>query len=230
MANLVEHATLLCDKCYELKDPSGSPPHLLPGQLVWAHLAYPNDPPWIAEVTGVEPQKTVSYKIKRFDPQHPAQPRFPIKEMNLRAEENLYIVKGKIRPGIVLQTVKTDFYNKIYPELYASILPCYTFKDKHDQKYRARVAAFASENLFYLPYAHEGLEQESVVRFEHVQPVPLSGVRPLIIDGKFSFLSDMMWGILLHWYIRFLTGKGLDGKIEAEIEVYRTLLVDAYGL
>lgn len=228
MANLVEYANLLCDNYYELRDASQSP-GLLPGQLVLAHLTYPNDPPWIAEVTGVESQ-TVSYKIKRFDPQNPARPRFPIKEMNLRAEENLYIVKGKLRPGIVLQTVTSDFRNTKHPELYASILPSYTFKDRHDQQYRARVAGFASKNLFYLPYAHEGLEQESVLRFEHIQPVPLSGVRPLMIDGKYSHLSDTMWGILMHWYLRFLTGKGLDEKVEAHIEAYRTLLVEAYSL
>lgn len=230
MANLVEHTALLCDNYYELKAPPGAPPHLSPGQLVWAHLVYPNEPPWIAEVTGVDPQKTVSYKITRFGPLSPAKPRFPIKDMNLRADENLYLLKGKFRPGVVMQIVSTDFYNPKYPELYASIIPCYTFKEKHNQQYRVRLAGFTSKNLFYLPSAHEGLEQESVLRFEHVQPVPLAGIRPIIIDGKHSFLSDTMWAILLHWHLRFLTGKGLDDKIEAEIEVYRTLLLDAYGL
>lgn len=228
MPNLVEHANLLCDRYYELKTPQ-IPSRIQPGQLVTAHATYPNDPPWIAEVTGVN-SKMVSYEIKRFDPQSPAKTRFPIKEMNLGAEENLYILKGKIRPAIALQTVATDFYNRAYPEMYTSILPCYTFKDKHDQKYRARIAAFESKNLFYLPYAHEGLEAESVLRFEHVQPVPLSCVRPILIDGKHSLLSETVWAILLHRYSLFLSGKGLDNAIEESIECYRALITEAYNL
>ena len=233
MADLVAHTAVLCDPFYELKDPpgkvSGRFPNIIPGQLVLADLVYPNVPPWIAEVTGIE-SATVSYKIRKLDPANPALTHFPIKDMKLRTDENLYLLKGKVRPGVVLQTVETDFYNTQNPEPYASVIPSYTFKEKHTQEYRVRVAAFESPNLFYFPSAHEGIKAESVVRFEHVQPVPLAGIRPIFIDGKKSFLSDVAWTILLHRYLLFLTGKVLDQDLQGQIDAYRTLLLEAYGL
>jgi hypothetical protein len=234
VADQVTHSALLCDWFYELKDlpgkGKGHVTNIVPGQLVLADLVYPNVPPWIAEVTGIEPSATVTYKIRKLDPANPAPTHFPIRDMNLRADENLYLLKGKPRPGVVLQTVDTDFYNPRNPEPYASVIPCYTFKEKHTQEYRVRVAAFESLNLFYLPSAHEGIKEESILRFEHVQPIPMAGIRPVFIDGKKSFLSDEAWTILQHWYHRFLTGRVLDHKLQEHIDAYRTLLLETYGL
>lgn len=234
MADLVSHSALLCERFYELKDlpgrGAGSFPRVIPGQIVLADFVYPNTPPWIAEVTGIETGSAVSYKIKKLDPASPTKPHFPVKEMNLRADENLYLLKGKPRPGVILQTVDTNFHNTLYPEPYATIVPCYTFKERHDQPYRVRVAAFESPNLFYLPSAHEGIHEESVLRFEHAQPVPLAGVRPYFIDGKGSFLSNDAWTLLQHWYHRFLTGRVLDITIQEQIEAYRPLLLESFKL
>lgn len=140
MANQITQGSLICDRFYELKTtPGGGPlPNILPGQIVYADLVYPNVPPWIAEVIGLDSGVTVTYKIRRVDPANPTAPHFPIRDMNLRSEENLYLLKGKPRPGVVLQTVTSDFYNPRNPEPYASIIPCYTFKEKHTQEYRVR--------------------------------------------------------------------------------------------
>lgn len=234
MANLVDLSTLLCEQFYELKEPPGvgasGYSSLQPGQLVLADLVYPNVPPWIVEVTGIESGGTATYKIKKLDPSTPASTHFPIRDINLRTDENLYLMKGKPRPGVVLQTVETDFYNPRNPEPYASVIPCYTFKPKHTQEYRVRVAAFESPNLLYLPSAHEGITEESVLRFEHLQPVPLKGLRPYFIDGKTSFLSDEIWTIFQHWYYRFLTGRDLDAQLQEQIDAYRSLLLEAYKL
>ncbi len=234
MANLVDYSTLLCDRFYDLKELSGTGPsrysNLQAGQFVLADLVYPNVPPLIAELTGNESGATFTYKIRKVKPSTPGPTHFPIKDIKLRADENLYVMKGKPRPGVVLQTVDTDFFNEQYPEPYASLIPSYTFKERHTQEYRVRVAAFQSPNLFYLPSVHEGIREESVLRFEHVQPVPLAGLRPYFVDGKGSFLSNEAWTILQHWYHRFLTGKSLDDKLKQLIDEYRSFLLESYKL
>jgi len=233
VSDLVSHSALLCERFYNLKDLPGKGssrfPPVIPGQIVLAHFVYHNTQPWVAEVIGVE-SASVSYKIKQFNALHPTKPHFPIKEMNLRADENIYLLKGKERPGVILQTIETDFHNALHPEPYATVIPLYTFKDRHDQPYRVRVAAFESPNLFYLPSAHEGIHEESVLRFEHTQPVTIAGLRPYFVDGKGSFLTNEAWTLLQHWYHQFLTGRVLDVSLQDHIDAYRPLLLEAFAL
>jgi hypothetical protein len=103
-----------------------------------------------------------------------------IKELNLRAGENLYIMYGKKRPAIVLQTLDAGFYNQRNPEPYLLVAPCFTFKEKHKAEYRARVAAMAFPNLFFLPEQVPFLGSQGVIRFEHIQPVAASASSPTL--------------------------------------------------
>jgi hypothetical protein len=62
--------------------------------------------------------------------------------------------------------------------------------------------------FFYLPAQVGGLTEPSVLRFEFIQPVALSGVQPIFVQAtKQSFLSDAAWTILLHQLVKFTSGK-----------------------
>ena len=168
--------------------------------------------------------------FKKYDPAKRAVSHFPVKELNLRSDENLYVMQGKLRPAIVLQTVTTDYYNQQNPEPYVWTAPSFTFKEKHKLEYRCRIAAMQFPRLFYLPAQPGGLAEEGVLRFEHIQPVATDGVEPFFTNGKQSFLSDVAWAVLQHRLSIFMTGKALDSELDDTLRTYADCLLDAYGL
>jgi hypothetical protein len=65
----------------------------------------------------------------------------------LPSDENLYVLRGKKRPAIVLQTVVTDYYSKLYPEPYVWVALSFTVKPRHKLDYRCQVAAMKRDHL-----------------------------------------------------------------------------------
>jgi len=226
---------LLCDPFYRSADPLGRDskgrPFVRPGQLIWAHQVYPPRDPYVVEVQGYDPrdESKTSYVIRKLDPQRPPDTHFPIRELELHADENHYIVLGKRRPAVVLQTISSIWLNKLYPEPYVWVAPAFTFKPRHEQEYRYRVAAMEFPHLFYLPAQASGLTEPSVLRFEFIQPVALAGVQPFFLPGlKQSVLSDTAWAILLHQVVKFATGRLLDEGIEETVQAYQALVLEDY--
>jgi hypothetical protein len=224
---------LICDPFFRVKPGLGRDskghPVVKPGQLVWAHQLYPPVRPFIIEVKGYDPRdaRNNSYVVSQLRAEQAT--HFPIKELNLRADENLYVMYGKKRPGIVLQTLNADFYNRNSPEPYVVVAPCFTFKEKHSPNYRARVAAMEFPNLLFLPTHIHGFTQEGVVRFEHIQPVAAAGVEPHCRDGTSQcFLSDEAWAVLQHRLSMYFIGKGIDAELETALQAYHDCVIEAY--
>jgi hypothetical protein len=88
------------------------------------------------------------------------------------------------------------------------------------------VAALEFPHFFYLPGQTGGLGESSVLRFEFIQPVALSGVEPIFMGTKQSFLSETAWAILLHQLVKFTSGKPLDDHLEEAVQAYRQLLLE----
>jgi hypothetical protein len=226
---------LLCDPFYQPADPLGRDskgrPIVRPGQLISAHQVYPPRDPYIVQVRGYDPrdESKTSYVIRRLDLQRPPDTHFPIKELELHADESYYILLGKRRPAVVLQTVSSIWLNKLYPDPYVWVAPAFTFKPRHEEEYRYRVAAMEFPHLFYLPAQAGGLTEPSVLRFEFIQPVALAGVQPIFVQGaKQSFLSETAWTILLHQLVKFSAGKPLDEILEETLRAYQALVLEQY--
>ncbi len=235
MPDPFDQTSLLCDRFYELIDPLGRDqkgrPIVRPGQLVLAHHVYPPAEPYIVSVEGHDPRDSskTSYVIRKLDPQRPPPTHFPIKELELRADENYYILLGKMRPAVVLQMVHSTWANQLYPAPYVLVAPAFTFKPRHDQAFRCRVAALEFPHLFYLPAQPGGVTEPSVLRFEFIQPVALAGIRPLFFDGakKQGVLSETAWAILLHHFVKFACGRPLDEELEQTLRAYQDLVLEA---
>jgi hypothetical protein len=235
MLDPLDQTSLLCDPFYILKPSLGRDKkghvRVEPGQLVWAHQVYPTAQPMVIEVKGYDPrdESKNTYVFAKYDPSASPRPHFPVKEMNLRADENLYVMYGKRRPALVIQTISTDFYNQQNPEPYIWVAPCFTFKDKHKLGYRVKVAAMSMPHLFYLPAHASGVLEPSVLRFEHIQPVAAAGVEP-VLKGSLqrSLLSDAAWALLQHRLHFFVSGRILDPELEETICAYRDCINDAY--
>jgi hypothetical protein len=154
---------------------------------------------------------------------------FPIKELNLQNDEVLYVVRGKVRPAVVLQTITTDFFSRQVPEPYALIAPCFSFKLKHTPKYRAQIAAMKFPNLFYLPAHVHGLADQGVLRLELIQPVATGALVPFLTVGKKQqFLTLDSWTILQHRLVKLLTKRILDEELDKTLDEYGDIVMDAY--
>ena len=225
---------LLADPFFVLEKPLGrdlkNNPVVRPGQLIMAHQVYPSVNPLAIEVRRYDPKDELrnEYAIKTVTAGTPLPPHFPIKSLNLPSDENLYVLRGKKRPAIVLQTVVTDYYNRLYPEPYVWVAPSFTFKPRHKLDYRCQVAAMKRDHLFYMPRDSSGMAEPSVLRFEHIQPVCAAGIEPIFLNRMQSFLSDVAWAILQHRLYRFCSGKVLDKGIEDTIQAYGDLVLEAY--
>jgi hypothetical protein len=229
----LDQTALLCDPFYEVRPGLGrtgkGDPVVQPGQIVWAHQVYPATRPFIIDIKGYDPRdlNNNTYVVSQLGTASPT--HFPVKELSLRSDENLYVLYGKKRPAIVLQTLESDFYNRQNPEPYVVAAPCFTFKEKHRAEYRARVAAMEFPNLFFLPAHPPCFSQQAVIRFEHIQPVTAASVEPQMTDGtKQCFLSDIAWAILQHRLSLFMIGNGLDARLEEDLSAYHDCVMDAY--
>lgn len=235
MPDPFDQTSLLCDHFYELIHPLGRDhkgrPLVRLGQLIIAHQVYPPADPYIVYVERYDPrdETKASYVIRKLDTQRPPPTHFPIKELGLRADENYYILHGKMRPAVVLQTIQSTWANQLYPEPYVLVAPAFTFKPRHDLAFRYRVAALEFPHLFYLPAQHGGVGEPSVLRFEFIQPVALAGIRPLLFDGakKQGVLSETAWAMLLHHLVKFTSGRPLDDELEQTLRAYQDLVLQA---
>jgi hypothetical protein len=143
LADPFYQTSLLFHPFYEPTEPLGRDsaghPMVRPGQLIWAHQVYPPRHPYIVQVQGYDPRdlSKTSYVIRKMDPEKPPASHFPIKELELRSDENYCIMLGKRRPAVVLQTVSSIWLNKFYPEPYVWVVLAFTFKPKFSSVARA---------------------------------------------------------------------------------------------
>jgi hypothetical protein len=205
-------------------------PIIRPGQLVLAHQVYPPKAPTVIEIRSYDArdESKTEYGLVQLRGGVTPITHPPIKALNLAADEQMYVMYGKKRPGLVLQTINADYFNRLYPEPYAWIAPAFTFKRKHDLQYRSEIAAMERANMFFLPADANGMAENSVLRFEHIQPVAAAGIEPIFVSRMQEvFLSEDAWAILQHQLHRFCTGRVLDAEIEETIGVYRQYVRDA---
>jgi|ERR1017187_1778301 hypothetical protein len=233
----LDQTGLLADPFYELRDPLGRDvssglPILKPGQLVRTHLVIPSMTPQVLEVESYDPKNEAkaTFKVANVSTSGAPSSHFPLKELTLQSDENLYVVRGKLRPGVVLQTIVTDFFNRTVPEPYVIVAPCFTFKIKHTPKYRAQVASMKYPHLFYLPAHPYGFVEQGVLRLELIQPAATRTTYPFLTSGKKQqFLTSESWAILQHRLVRFAADAVLDAELEQTLKEYGEIVMEAYG-
>jgi hypothetical protein len=216
--------TLLCQKFFQFVTPKPGDP--LPGQLVTAHTVYPTPQPWILKVhsyDAADPSRS-RYELKKFadgDRSH-----FPVAELDLRKDENLYVCKGKERPQIVVGSVRSEWANALHPDKIFLCAPLFSFKEKHTGTFKIRCAAFEYPTLFYLPSDPDGCTFEGAARLEYIQRVAgqamhnyLSGMprRPVA-------LSDEALALFLNHLGRFIFHRDFDPVICEQMDAYRDLV------
>jgi len=162
--------------------------------------------------------------LKKFDPSDRG--HFPVAELNLRKDENLYVYKGKERPLVVIGAVKSRWANALHDEKVFLCAPLFTFKERHTDVFKIQCAAFFHPNLFYLPAETDGCTGEGTVRLEYTQPVLRKALHNYLAGSpsKPIGLSNEALALFLNHLGRFLFHRDFDPDVCKDIDAYRELV------
>jgi hypothetical protein len=233
--DLVSVSELLCSPFYQTrkslgKDSKGAP-KVSAGQLVWAHVVYPTEKPQMLELVSLDRTDGAKSTFKIADYTAGSNPEFPVAELGLEDDEKFYILKGKRRQCIVLQTIRTRFAQPNSPEQYVWLVPRFRFKVRHTIDFQVKTAAFEIPSLFFTPSHTDGFDQSGAVRFELAQSVPNSAIEPMFGNGLTQkFLSPESWAVLqFQLYFYCSGGKVLDNGLSETIGAYRQIVLEEYA-
>ncbi len=207
----------------ELKDSM----KFLPGQIYWGPTRYPlKEFKVLKEVTRNDWQGEYSFELTHFSPK--SAPNIPIKigDLNLKSDEYLFVIPGKIRPFISLGEMQTGWFSN---EKIVLGIPIFRFKPRHTQESVMRVQAFDYPWLFYIkPDKKFGVE-EGAARLELIQFIPKGHCQPFKVNtakGRFPVqLSEYNYKLLWYQLYKFLHGVPLSKELEEAITDYKTLLL-----
>ncbi|MBU2227828.1 MAG: hypothetical protein KJ936_09250 [Proteobacteria bacterium] len=102
-------------------------------------------------------------------------PHRPYKLFNLETDDDLVVVKCKIRPVLLIRNVTSDWrvpgnMAKIYHTWLC--LPIFTYKQRHSQPYVLKDQALQLPHHFYFPPGMPGLDEEGVGKLTELQFIP----------------------------------------------------------
>jgi hypothetical protein len=203
----------------------------LPGQLYWAHVVYPETYPIVLKLISYDPinEKKTLFAMRYYNPGD--ERHYPVKELNLREGELLYVLKGKKRLVIVLARVESEWYKIENRDECFLCAPVFSFKEHHSQEMVIRTQALLYPSQFYLPPDTNGCPNESAVRFELVQPVIRNSLDPFWCSAQkqqpVRISSEVYWVLLCH-FLKFLNGKILDERTAEYMNFYSEYLMDEF--
>ncbi len=209
----------LIDKWYEVVK-SEKADTFPPGMIYYSLIYFPTTSPLLLEP--IKPPLIDKFRIKKIDDIRDLNKgHIPIKDvhgLSLRKDENLFILKGKLRPVILLPKYLTRFENFMYGEETYLCAPIFSinfskYKTLEAQKYIYEVTSFKHPSAFFLPKSENGLREHSIVRLERIQPIP-----KVLLNKFFPFrsgnldiikLSPEVFNLLIVQFFRFLYSEKL---------------------
>jgi len=199
------------------------------GQFFQAHVKYPFSlSPKVLEVEHVDPtnESDAIFRIADYDPESEAQHMQPIKQLNLRSTDRLYISAGKIRTVILLKIVENFWMEDEVVKL-ALCVPISRFKSRMETKLIIKTQLFELPQYFYIKPSENGAKFESAARFDLIQYICLDHIHPVQNDrSSLCFkLSSFSLKIMFNHLAKYLFERPYDDVLEQEISAYRDILL-----
>lgn len=109
-------------------------------------------------------------------------PHQPYKQFQLESEDDLLVVKCKIRPVLLIKKISSDWRvpgnsTKLFHTWLC--LPLFSYKQRHTQEYVLIDQALRRSGQFYFPPGNPGLDEESAAKFIEIQFIPEINLTPL---------------------------------------------------
>ena len=184
------------------------------GQFCWAPALYLPQQAQSVAIQSYNPadERGNRYAIVSAQADDPARSdHAPIHEIRLEYNEALYAVKGKVRPVIIMSQRNEEWQpgEGRLAERGLACVPVYSFQQRNDSEFRARVRAHEYPWWIYLPEG-SGI-RESFMRLDRIQVIEESRLRPM----RTALAEDALW-FASEW-MRYYT----TGEIDPMLEEYR---------
>jgi hypothetical protein len=88
--------------------------------------------------------------------------------------------------------------------------------------------SFEFPHLFFLPKQAHGFHEDTILRFEHLQAIPLGGIRPAFDGTQWCALSDEAFLLFRHQLAKFMHDRVFDADTEDTIVGYRQLVRETF--
>lgn len=159
-------------------------------------------------------------------------PHRPYKSFQLESDDDLMVMKCKIRPVLLLKKAACDWR---IPGNQANIyspwlcLPLFSYKDRHSQAYVLDDQALKKPHHFYFPTGRPGLDNESVGKSIDIQFIPESNLTPhkKLCDEvrmkKQIKLSEKAYKAVIGHFACFLPGIELAGESKEWYDFFKDL-------
>lgn len=152
-------------------------------QICWAPVFYKEDKSLTLIEDKYDPinEESSTWKLARFE-ESTAKQRLrhrPYKTFQLESDDDLLVIKCKIRPVLVISKVETDWgvpYNKFSRSWLC--LPLFSYKPRHSQRYVMDDQALKIGHRFYFPPGNPGLDEESAGLINEIQFIPENNLSP----------------------------------------------------
>lgn len=192
------------------------------GQIVWIPALFPNRNNVVIDIdVASDPSETHIPAFLR--PLTQKQNFFPVKSLNLSGQEHAFVVKGKIRPAIVV-VENVAKWAKSPSENITVCVPLFTVnKPKFSQGFVLKTQAFQYPDRFYFPPDVHYTFQEAIARLELLQSVHILGIQPFPNDQLSMMLTQEFFNLFCLQVVKFITGL----KTEHEtLETYGQLILE----
>lgn len=193
-----------------------------PGQVVIIPSLYPNKDSLVLKV---DVSSDPSEKILKGEVTPLSQPHIPVRSMGLASNEYAFVVKGELRPAIVLCGGFSRWPTNPSEQLYVCV-PLYgTDKQRITQRYVIEVQAMLYPSVFYIPPSPIFHIEESIARFTLMQVAHGTAMKPALAGDKPVMLSSEFFKWLRAQLARFIGG-ALPPNVVGDLKAYGELLLD----
>lgn len=164
-----------------------------------------------------------SWKIVKFSDgtRDTRLPHRPYKIYQLEQDDDLLVLKSKIRPVLVIDKIETD-WRKPYNYFFGSwlCLPLFSYKKRHPQKYVISDQGLHVPHRFYFPPGVPGIDEESAGQINELQCIPEANLYPFrcfcdTYEPKIERpikLSDKAFSAAMGHIAQFLPGINIAGE------------------
>lgn len=199
------------------------------GKFMKGHIKYPLTAfPKVLEQETYDPESELNsiFKIADYNPSSANQRLRPIKQLNLRSTDRLYIVPGKIRTVILLRIIENIWMEDEMVNL-ALCLPTASFKPYHHTSFILNIQLFGYPQYFYIKSSDKGAREESAARFDLIQYLPLDHLEPVKNDNSNSNfkLSSFMLKFMFNHLSKYLFSKPYDEILDKEMAAFQDIML-----
>lgn len=162
-------------------------------------------------------------------------PHRPYKLFQLESDDDLVVVKCKIRPVLLIKKVSSDWR---FPGNLAKLfntwlcLPIFRYKPRHSQEYIITDQALKRAHHFYFPSGTPGLDYESARKLIELQFIPEANLTPMkkmcetrtpVMQRPFR-VSEMAFQAIIGHITTFLHGIEITGDVKDWYEFFVELV------